>query len=229
MGEWRGDWALERDKRRGRDRRPGSGEDKAPPPADSRDAGDPAFPLDEDGKPAPAFQEAARSFDFEARRAGDADFDALLDHAAATAGREGDAIPEFAVLGGGGGIGHGAGDEDGLARAVQEGFLPAAVDALAEAGFQRAEIEAFVIPWRTLSRRRGEGRLSPQESDAAYRLARILCRAEATLGGRERALAWLRSPKRRFAGRPPMDLLATEAGARRIETVLLRADLGLSA
>lgn len=206
---------MERDKGRGQDA--GAGRD-------------PVFPIREDSKPAPALREAARRFDFGAKRAGDEeDFDTLLDEAAAATGREADAVPEFAVLGGHDGTGTDAADEDGVARAVHGGFPPAAVDALIEAGFQRIEIEALVIPWRTLSRRRGEGRLSPQESDAAHRLARILCRAEATLGGRKRAFSWLRSPKRRFEGQTPMALLATEAGARRIEAVLLRADLGLVA
>lgn len=146
----------------------------------------------------------------------------------AAADDEGDehAFPELDVLGGDQGIGRVAASANDLLRAVEGGFRTAALDALLEAGIKPSEIETLIAPLRTLQRRRRDGRLSPGESDAALRLARIVTKAEMTFGSRERALAWLRRPNRSFGDAAPMTLLTTEAGGRRIEDLLLRADYG---
>lgn len=121
-----------------------------------------------------------------------------------------------------------AGEED-LVRAVKAGFSPSVVEALAAAGFDRSEIDRLVVPTRTLHRRRGNGRLSPQESDAALRLARVLAAAKEAFGDPKVALKWLRAPNSRFEGKKPIDFLKSEAGSRYIEDFLLRADLGMTA
>jgi putative toxin-antitoxin system antitoxin component (TIGR02293 family) len=121
-----------------------------------------------------------------------------------------------------------AGAEE-LVKAVEAGFAPSVVESLAAAGFDRSEIDRLVVPSRTLHRRRGNGRLSPQESDAALRLARVLSTARDTFGDPENALRWLRLPNSRFEGKKPIDFLKSEAGSRYIEDYLLRADLGMTA
>jgi putative toxin-antitoxin system antitoxin component (TIGR02293 family) len=151
----------------------------------------------------------------------------FLEEVAATTTDQGPA--ELEALGGAHGVGWTVTTPNDLLRAVESGFRASAIDALVTAGILQSEIEALIAPLRTLQRRRRDGRLSREESDAALRLARILNHAEMTLGSRERALGWLRRPNRTFGDAAPMTLLATEAGGRRIEDQLLRADYGLMA
>jgi len=83
------------------------------------------------------------------------------------------------------------------------------------------------IPKRTLARRKLARRLPPDESDRLLRLARIGALAEEVLGAPERAAGWLRAPNRALAGAAPLHLLATEVGAREVETILQRLAHGI--
>ena len=56
-----------------------------------------------------------------------------------------------------------------------------------------------------------------EESDKVVRIARITALAEKVFGNEEKAFRWLRKPKRRFASRTPLEVLATEAGAQLVE------------
>ncbi len=67
------------------------------------------------------------------------------------------------------------------------------------------------------------------ESDRNRRVARIRALAAEVFGEEERALCWLRKPHRRFEQRSPLDLLATEAGARVVEEALHQIDDGIFA
>jgi putative toxin-antitoxin system antitoxin component (TIGR02293 family) len=160
-------------------------------------------------------------------------FAAFLDAAAAgdaeAGGEEIVSAPEIEVLGGAPGVGRDINTPDDLVHAVEAGFPFAAIDHLSAAGFEKGEIEHLIAPVRTQQRRRHDGRLSPTESDAAWRLARILTRAEGTLGSRARAFVWLRHANKTFGDVTPMSLLKTEAGGRRVEELLLRADFGMLA
>jgi len=159
-------------------------------------------------------------------------FLAFLEEAAGNVATEVDApisAPEIELLGGAIAIGQSVVTPDDLVRAIESGFRPAVLDHLIENGFEKGEIERLVAPLRTQQRRRKEGRLSPSESDVTCRLARVLIRAEGTLGNRARAFSWLRRPNRSFADAMPMTLLGTEAGGRRVEELLLRADFGMMA
>jgi putative toxin-antitoxin system antitoxin component (TIGR02293 family) len=53
--------------------------------------------------------------------------------------------------------------------------------------------------------------------------------AEQVFGERERALRWLRAPKRRLGGRSPLDATASDVGARMVEEMLHQVDHGLVA
>ncbi len=120
-------------------------------------------------------------------------------------------------------------DQD-LVRLV-EGRLPTeAADALRRSGLTDDEIYTLVLPRRTLAHRRARGEaLTREESDRVVRIARIAALGEAVFGDRERAWRWLRGAKRQFRGRSPLQLLATEAGARLVEELLYRIDDGLAA
>jgi putative toxin-antitoxin system antitoxin component (TIGR02293 family) len=95
-------------------------------------------------------------------------------------------------------------------------------------GLVRAEIDAAVIPSRTLQHRRSRReRLTLEESDRVLRLVRILSTTEAVYGNRERALAWLRRPNPRLDGRSPISLVKTDTGSRIVEELLTQIDEGM--
>jgi putative toxin-antitoxin system antitoxin component (TIGR02293 family) len=53
--------------------------------------------------------------------------------------------------------------------------------------------------------------------------------AEQVFGEPERAWRWLRKPQQRFDCKAPLDMLATEAGARLVEETLVQIDQGIFA
>lgn len=151
-------------------------------------------------------------------------FTSFLDQAAA--GTKGQPPAEADALGGDLGVGYLVAIPDDLLRAVEGGFRTEAIDALHASGLRPSETERLIAPLPPLQRRHREEHLSRGESDSVLRVARILIHAEITLGSRARALAWLRRSNRNFGDAAPMTLLATEEGGRRVEDLLLRADLG---
>lgn len=81
----------------------------------------------------------------------------------------------------------------------------------------------------TLTRRKGEKRLSPDESERAARLARVFATAVHILGGDDDARSFMTSPSRDFSGQKPIDVAADELGAREVENVLWQIYYGMSA
>lgn len=81
----------------------------------------------------------------------------------------------------------------------------------------------------TLTRRKYEKRLSPDESERATRLARVFATAVHILGGDDDARAFMTSPSRDFSGQKPIDVAADELGAREVENVLWQIYYGMSA
>jgi putative toxin-antitoxin system antitoxin component (TIGR02293 family) len=117
-----------------------------------------------------------------------------------------------------------------LATAVEKRLPLSSVDSLLQNGISDEEIYNLILPRRTLAHRRS--RLEPlthEESDRAVRVARLTSLAEEIFAQDAKASRWLRKPKARFAGRSPLDMLATEAGARLVEEMLLQLDFGFAA
>jgi putative toxin-antitoxin system antitoxin component (TIGR02293 family) len=120
-------------------------------------------------------------------------------------------------------------DED-LVALVERRLPASAVQALMASGLSDAEVYGLIVPRRTLAHRRAKREpLSREESDKAVRVARITSLAEQTFGESDRAWRWMRKPKRRFQGRTPIEMLASEAGARLIEELLYQVDDGIAA
>jgi putative toxin-antitoxin system antitoxin component (TIGR02293 family) len=120
-------------------------------------------------------------------------------------------------------------DQD-LMKLVEERLSSRAIDALRQCGLTDEEVYSLVVPRRTLSHRRARREaLSRDESDRVVRVARVVALCEEVFGERERGWRWLRNAKRQFQGRAPLDLLATEAGARLVEELLYRIDEGMAA
>lgn len=111
------------------------------------------------------------------------------------------------------------------------------------AGFRFSELADFqkesALPWesvarvvqipeRTLARRRGEGRLLPEESDRVLRLFRLFEMAtELFEGDKEAARKWMGSAQPALSGETPWDYASTEVGAREVENVIVRLEHGV--
>src|SRR6202789_1609561 len=93
---------------------------------------------------------------------------------------------------------HPGATEADLLSIVEHRLAPGVINRLLALGFDRAEIDAVVIPSRTLQHRRSRReKLSVEESDRVLRVLRVLSLAESVYGSGERALAWLRRPHAR--------------------------------
>jgi putative toxin-antitoxin system antitoxin component (TIGR02293 family) len=118
--------------------------------------------------------------------------------------------------------------EGDLLRIVERQLSPSIIQRLPGLGLERAEIDALVIPARTLQHRRSRReRLTVEESDRVLRIIRVLSQAEEVYGSRERALAWLRRPHPRLDGRAPISLLKTDTGSRIVEEMLIQIQEGM--
>lgn len=84
---------------------------------------------------------------------------------------------------------------------------------------------------RTIARYRAAPNktLDPAQADRVYRLARIQALAENVLESQEGAYSWLRRAQPGLGGEVPLELLATEAGAREIELLLNRIEYSVGA
>jgi putative toxin-antitoxin system antitoxin component (TIGR02293 family) len=114
-----------------------------------------------------------------------------------------------------------------ILRIVEERLAPVVISRLMALGLQRSEIDAVVIPLRTLQHRRSRHeKLTLEESDRVLRVVRALSLAEYVYESRERAFAWLRKPQARLDGRQ-LSLLKTDAGGRIVEELLIQVDEGM--
>jgi putative toxin-antitoxin system antitoxin component (TIGR02293 family) len=117
-----------------------------------------------------------------------------------------------------------------MVELIRRGLPVGAVQYLVDSGrLSMAELDAVVLPRKTLAHRRKLGRLTPEQSDRLIRVARIIAAADDTFGNRDKAAAWLRRATTALAGERPLDLLDTDEGARQVETLLGRIGHGIAA
>jgi putative toxin-antitoxin system antitoxin component (TIGR02293 family) len=117
--------------------------------------------------------------------------------------------------------------EADILHLVEARLAPSVIKRLSTLGLERAEIDAMVIPARTLQHRRSRReKLTIDESDRVLRMIRVLSSAENVYGSRERALAWLRRPNPQLKDRAPLSLLKTDTGSRMVEELLIQIDEG---
>jgi putative toxin-antitoxin system antitoxin component (TIGR02293 family) len=118
--------------------------------------------------------------------------------------------------------------EGQVLQIIEQQLPTSAIKRLLALGLTRHEIDALVIPLRTLQHRRSRReKLTVEESDRVLRLVRLLSQAEIVYGSRERAFAWLRRPLSRLKNRAPLDLMRTDTGARMVEELLVQVDEGM--
>ena len=135
----------------------------------------------------------------------------------------------YALMGGKLGVSEIRSGED-VASLVEKRLPAAAIKALVRGGLSDAEVYQLIVPRRTLAHRIAKHQsLSQEESDKAVRVARITAMAEQVFGEPQRAWRWLRKAKPRFEGRTPVEMLATEAGARLVEEMIVQIDNGMLA
>ena len=130
------------------------------------------------------------------------------------------------VIGGAASLG---GDAD-IIPLIRRGLPVSAIEFILDSGrLTLAELDRIVLPRKTLMHRRKLGALTPEQSDRLVRVARLIAAAEETFGSPDKAHAWLRRPTTALAGEKPLDLLDTDEGARRVETLLGRIGHGIAA
>jgi putative toxin-antitoxin system antitoxin component (TIGR02293 family) len=84
------------------------------------------------------------------------------------------------------------------------------------------------ISQRTLTRRRKQGRLTPEESDRLLRASRIFAKAVQLFEGDPNAAAhWLSAPQRALGGAIPVDFAKSEIGSREVESLIERLEEGV--
>jgi len=115
-----------------------------------------------------------------------------------------------------------------LLEIVEQQLPASSINRLLALGITRAEVDALVIPLRTLQHRRSRHeKLTMEESDRLLRMMRALSQAEVVYESRERALQWLRRFHPRLGNRSPLELLKTDAGSRIVEELLTQVDEGM--
>jgi putative toxin-antitoxin system antitoxin component (TIGR02293 family) len=88
-------------------------------------------------------------------------------------------------------------------------------------------LKTLTISEGALARRSRTGKLTTLESDRLIRLARVYAHATEVFGGRDNAAEWMKRPLRALNFAAPLELLETEEGARRVETVLSHLEHGV--
>jgi len=122
-----------------------------------------------------------------------------------------------------------SGSDMELVKLVHNRLPLSVIDRLLAEGVTKQEID-LVAPPRTLAHRRANAeRLTVEESDRAVRLARVVAQTESVFGSKEKAMAWLRQPMKRFEARAPIEMLATDVGSRLVEEALVQIDEGFFA
>ncbi|MEE9282382.1 MAG: antitoxin Xre-like helix-turn-helix domain-containing protein [Myxococcota bacterium] len=134
-----------------------------------------------------------------------------------------------AVLGGSRALGRRMRSARQFTELVRAGLPFAAFEAvMTRYGLTQEVLSATVkLPKSTLARRRRSRRLTPEESDRLYRLARILAHATQVFEDTEAVADWLRSPIVALGKQDPLSLLDTDIGAGQVEQVLGRIEHGV--
>lgn len=118
---------------------------------------------------------------------------------------------------------------DELTASIRKGIAFKALDTLAmESAIDVDKLSTILrISPRTLARRRKSRRLAADESDRLVRLARVFAYALNVFKDQHKATTWLQRPNRALQQHAPIDLLDTDIGTQRVETILIRIHHGV--
>ena len=87
--------------------------------------------------------------------------------------------------------------------------------------------QIFGLSKSTYNRRVKDGLLTRDESDRAYRVAKVLRRATSVLGSKEKAQAWLKKANYSLGMQEPLNMLETEFGTDQVMNLLGRIEHGV--
>jgi len=127
-------------------------------------------------------------------------------------------------------LGVGSSDNLKLARRIESGLsFDAMLRVSKMTGLSLEDLRVAVrIAPRTMSRRRIEKRLSPEESDRLVSISRLLALTfELFEGDADGGLKWFTEPNRALGGMAPIVAAATEAGSREVENLIGRLEYGV--
>jgi putative toxin-antitoxin system antitoxin component (TIGR02293 family) len=138
-----------------------------------------------------------------------------------------DRIVKF--LGGNRTIGRRVRDDEDLVALIRAGLpFESFQELLKHLGVSKRALEQSLrLPSRTVLRRQREGHLRAEESDKLVRLARVLAHASVVLDGVKPAVDWMKTQNRALAMAVPLELMDTDAGARRVDDALGRLEFGV--
>jgi putative toxin-antitoxin system antitoxin component (TIGR02293 family) len=133
------------------------------------------------------------------------------------------------VLGGPKVVGRSVRSPEDLAQRVREGLPFSALSAVV----QQYEISRDVVceilhlSRRNFLRRKQQHRLSPDESDRLYRLARVLAHANRVFEDPQESADWIQTPNTALGKQQPLTLLDTDIGVQQVDQVLGRIAHGI--
>lgn len=117
-----------------------------------------------------------------------------------------------------------------LAERIKAGFPFDALERLGKTTglpLERLRVAVRITP-RTLTRRKKEKKLSPEESDRLVSVSRLLAQTfELFEGNEEAGIRWFTSPNRALGGQSPLEVAATETGTREVENLIGRLEHGV--
>lgn len=117
-----------------------------------------------------------------------------------------------------------------LVQAIGSGFPFATLERVRnETGLPMERLATSIgLSPRTLTRRKKEKKLSAAESDRLVTVTRLLTQAvELFEGNKASALRWFVQPNRALGNLSPLEMAATETGAREVENLIGRLEHGV--
>ena len=133
------------------------------------------------------------------------------------------------VLGGARVLGRSVRSRQDLAERVREGLPFAALSAVMERyGISRdALCDILHLSRRNFLRRKQQKRLSADESDRLYRLARVLAHANRVFEDPQESADWIQTPNAALGKQQPLTLFDTDIGVQQVDEVLGRIEHGI--
>ena len=117
-----------------------------------------------------------------------------------------------------------------LVKIIERGFSFSTLERVRrETGLpmERLAISIGISP-RTLTRRKKENKLTAAESDRLVSISRLLIQSIELFGGdKEKAFRWFVQPNRALGNLSPLEMAATETGAREVENLIGRLEHGV--
>ena len=92
---------------------------------------------------------------------------------------------------------------------------------------EKALAKTLNIAISTLARRKKSGRMTFEESERIYRIARLYDRAVEVFGDKKMGRKWLKEPAWALGDIPPLEFAETELGAQEVDDLLGRIEHGV--